>query len=193
MPIYFEFEVSLRYVEPRIWRRFQIEKRATFADLHMAIQVGFEWENSHLWEFRTRLHRGRALAGLRMDDIWSMYKPPPNAESTMLARFFGPGKHRSCVYVYDYGDNWVHDVLFQRSLATPVRFRQRLIAGDRAGPLEDCGGVPGYQRLVEFLQTGVDPWEEDPVELKEWCGHWDPEAFDLEKARLRFLWPGRSR
>ena len=189
---YDEFEVSLRYIEPRIWRRFQIERRATFAHLHVAIQVGFGWEHAHLWEFRTRARRGRALAGPAMADVWSLREPPPDAESTKLGGFFGPRKHRRCVYVYDFGDFWVHDVLFRRRFASPGRFHRRLIAGERAGPLEDCGGVPGYKRLVEFLQTGVDPWEEDPAVLKEWYGHWDPEAFDLETARMRFVWPGRS-
>lgn len=192
MPIYDEFEVSLRYIEPRIWRRFQIERRASFADLHVAIQLSFGWERAHLWEFRTRAHGKRALAGPKMDDVWSVSEPPPDAESTKLTGFFGPGKHRRCVYVYDFGDFWVHDVLFRRRFATQVRFRRRLIAGERAGPLEDCGGVPGYERIVEFLQTGVDPWEEDPADLREWYGHWDPEAFDLEAARIRFGWPARS-
>ena len=192
MPIYDEFEVSLRYIEPRIWRRFQIDRRASFADLHVAIQLSFGWERAHLWEFRTRARGKRALAGPKMDDVWSLREPPPDAESTKLAGFFGPRKHRRCVYVYDFGDFWVHEVLFRRRFATQVRFQRRLIAGERAGPLEDCGGVPGYERLVEFLQTGVDPWEEDPRDLKEWYGHWDPEAFDLEQARTHFAWPGSS-
>ena len=37
MPTYFEFEVSLQGIKPRIWRRFQLRATATFADLHWAI------------------------------------------------------------------------------------------------------------------------------------------------------------
>ena len=38
MPDYFEFEVELAGVKPRIWRRFLVPKCATFLDLHQAIQ-----------------------------------------------------------------------------------------------------------------------------------------------------------
>ena len=58
--------------------------------------------------------------------------------------------------------------------------------------MEDCGGVGGYYRFLEFAQTGVDPWGEDAGELKEWCGGWDPEVFDIEEARMRLSlawWP----
>ena len=192
MPIYDEFEVSLSDIEPRIWRRFQIARTASFADLHVAIQVAFGWDHAHLWEFRTVARRGLALAAPAMDDDWGFREPPPDAKSTGLSRFFGPGKHRRCVYVYDFGDFWAHDVLFLRRFATKERFHRRLLAGERAGPLEDCGGVGGYYRLLEFAQTGVDPRGEDPAELNEWYGHWDPEAFDLENARARFAWPGGS-
>ena len=38
MPDYFEFEVELTGVKPRIWRRFLVPKGATFLDLHQATQ-----------------------------------------------------------------------------------------------------------------------------------------------------------
>ena len=51
MPKYFEMEVSLLGIEPRIWRRFLIRAEATFQDLHNAIQEACGWENAHLFEF----------------------------------------------------------------------------------------------------------------------------------------------
>ena len=38
MPRYYEFEVSLQELQPRIWRRFLLRTTATFAQLHQAIQ-----------------------------------------------------------------------------------------------------------------------------------------------------------
>jgi hypothetical protein len=50
-------------------------------------------------------------------------------------------------------------------------------AGARAGPPEDSGGPPGYQRLVEALGTASDP-EHD--EYRAWVGEaYDPERIDL--------------
>ena len=185
MPIYHEFEVSLHYIEPRIWRRFQITKDATFDDLHDAIQAAFDWDDDHLWEFRATLRSSVPLAGpmrlrsRRVDGTVSR-------AGIKLTRHFGTGKRRRCFYVYDFGDNWTHDVRFLLSVISKSRFHRRLLAGERAGPLEDSGGVRGYLRLVEFCRTGVDPWGEDPDEVRDWVGPWDPDAFDLEKVRSSF-------
>ena len=57
----------------------------------------------------------------------------------------------------------------------------RCVAGRRAGPPEDCGGIWGYQYLLEIL---ADPAHEDHAERVEWLGldsaaEFDPDAFDL--------------
>jgi hypothetical protein len=45
MPDYFEFEVTLREIQPRIWRRFLLGSQGTtFWDLHMAIQDSCGWQ-----------------------------------------------------------------------------------------------------------------------------------------------------
>jgi hypothetical protein len=51
------------------------------------------------------------------------------------------------------------------------------LAGARACPPDDCGGPPGYERLVDALR---DPTQKANAELLEWCGDWNPETFDLE-------------
>lgn len=54
----------------------------------------------------------------------------------------------------------------------------RLTAGEGACPPEDCGGPPGYARLLEVL---ADPRHEEYEDLLDWLGGpWDPEAFDLD-------------
>ena len=63
MPKYYEFEVSLQEIQPRIWRRFLLRNTATFAQLHQAIQQSFGWQERHLWEFRLPTHQGRPIAG----------------------------------------------------------------------------------------------------------------------------------
>jgi len=46
-------------------------------------------------------------------------------------------------------------------------------------------GSGGYERLLEMLKTGKDPWKEDVQELKEWIGDWDPERFDLDEVNKK--------
>lgn len=182
MPGYLEFEVTLRGIEPRLWRRFRIADDATFGDLHRAIRDSFGWHGGHLWEFRNS--RQRAFAGFADDFLEEFDEPTPDAEEVQLASYFAAS--RSCVYVYDFGDDWTHSVELKQRLESPDRFHRRLLGGARACPPEDCGGVPGYYRFVEVVEKGVDPWDEDVADLKEWLGAWDPTAFDLQGKRRAF-------
>ena len=53
------------------------------------------------------------------------------------------------------------------------------IGGARACPPEDCGGVPGYARLVAAL---ADPDDAEHDELITWVGgNFDPEGFDSNR------------
>lgn len=112
-------------------------------------------------------------------------------------------------YTYDFGDSWEHSVILEKVLATPdaeeliaaaphaaavwKRFTKTtrtpigvLLDGERAGPLEDCGGVWGYAELCQIM---ADPKHPDHAERKEWTeeyasnstskGGFDPERIDL--------------
>ena len=186
MPSYLEFEVTIQGIKPRLWRRFQIAEGATFGDLHRAIRDSFGWYGGHLWEFRDS--RQRTLAGFVNDFLEGFAdgfeEPTPDAEEVKLAGYFA--KARSCSYVYDFGDDWRHAVKLRERVSSPERFHRRLLAGRRACPPEDCGGLPGYERFVSVVEDGVDPWEEDVADLKEWLGEWEPSAFDL-KSRKRIF------
>jgi hypothetical protein len=145
---------------------------ASFADLHDAIQDACGWERCHMWSFRQG--RRNELAGDAED--------APNPARVMLAEHVRRvGRFE---YEYDFGDGWRHEVVVKPSKEV-VRVR-RLVDGARAFPPEDCGGLSGYERCVELLETGVDPWGEDPEDLKEWLGDWKPDHFDLAKQRKRF-------
>ena len=51
------------------------------------------------------------------------------------------------------------------------------IAGERADPPEDCGGIGGYNEMINHL---LHPEKDGYLELLEWLGdHYDPEAFDI--------------
>lgn len=186
MAAYYQFEVSLHDITPRIWRRFQLAASANFYDLHRAIQDSFGWESGHLWEFRVPGRRGRVLAGAPFDDAWGG-EEIPDAMSAMLAQFFDVvPRPNTCEYLYDFGDSWAHNVRLTRRVESAGDFHRRLLAGKRACPPEDCGGAGGYLRFTEFHRTGVDPWGEDPEEIAEWLGDWDPSAFDPKVAKDRF-------
>jgi len=190
MPQYFEFEVSLEGVKPKIWRRFQMRPAATFADLHMAIQEACGWGNYHLFEFREPKRRGTTIAGIP-DDEWE-FREVPDAARAKLASYFKKKGDR-CHYVYDFGDDWTHRVQLKKIIEVPEMFRRRLVGGARAFPLEDCGGVWGYYECLMALghleaDAADVPPEEELRERREWLDgtDWDPETFDLEAAKKQF-------
>ena len=82
-------------------------------------------------------------------------------------------------YVYDFGDNWVHQIVVEKVMADGLP-APRCIAGARGCPPEDCGGSWGYAELVAALLDEKHPRHE---ELSEWVQEdWSPERFDLENA-----------
>ena len=69
---------------------------------------------------------------------------------------------------------------------TALTIRNTLTGGRRAGPPEDCGGIPGYENCVAVALDKATGEIEDPEELRKWLGDWHPERFDLAAAKKRF-------
>jgi hypothetical protein len=82
----------------------------------------------------------------------------------------------------DLGDSWRHQVLVEEVWAESGEAAPACLAGERACPPEDCGGVDGYYETLERLR---DPDDEEHEATKTWIesmtgGPFDPDAFDLE-------------
>lgn len=65
-------------------------------------------------------------------------------------------------------------------------FKRRLLASEQARPQEDRDGLSGYERMVHFIQTGIDIDENGPNGLRTWLGGWRAEAFDIHAAKSEF-------
>lgn len=192
--VYYELEVTLVGARPPVWRRFQLPSTATFFDLHWAIQIACGWEEAHLFRFEDGDGRRFATDPEREGFATGFGLGPgaglggrdagPGAERLRLGAYFSA--HDRCLYVYDFGDNWRHEVVLRRRVTPAEPFHRRLTGGERAFPPEDCGGMPGYRACVEAVTGGDGGDGEALEERREWLRDWDPEAFDLEEARARF-------
>jgi hypothetical protein len=81
-------------------------------------------------------------------------------------------------YEYDFGDGWLHDIRVERVRpASAPHPRAVCMAGARACPPEDCGGVPGYENVLRVLKRAAT---QDDREFRDWVGEYQPEQFDAE-------------
>ncbi len=176
----YEFEVSLRGLKPRVWRRFRLKKTATFQDLHEAIQDSCGWENCHLFSFTSDFGRFREeiASGNPMGESYEGAEAPPATQVKLKSYFEHSAK---CGYTYDFGDDWEHDVKC-KPVTSSEKFTRKLIAGQGLFPPEDCGGLYGYQRCLDILSGK----EEDEDDLKEWLGDWSPDDFSLDETMSNF-------
>jgi hypothetical protein len=80
-------------------------------------------------------------------------------------------------YVYDFGDNWEHEIVVEEILSTTSDKRGAYcLGGARCCPPEDVGGPFSYP---EFLEALSDPSHENHEHYTEWAGgEFDPEHFD---------------
>jgi len=178
----YQFKISLKEIEPTIWRRILVPEAYSFWDLHVAIQDSMGWLDSHLHAFRFGRQRSRFVTeiGIPMDDDFGAAVLPGWEVST--AEFFDEvGEHG--VYEYDFGDGWEHDVLLEGILLREKGRRYPCcVGGARACPPEDCGGVPGYYHLLEVIR---DPSDEEYEDLRAWLGgNYDPGEFAMEKVKF---------
>jgi hypothetical protein len=83
-------------------------------------------------------------------------------------------------YEYDFGDSWEHKILLEKILPFDTKTALPVcIKGKRACPPEDCGGIWGYEELLEAISNPKHP---DHENMLEWLGgEFDPEEFDLEE------------
>jgi Plasmid pRiA4b ORF-3-like protein len=179
VPAYLQFRIELHDVQPAIWRRFLIRPDATFAELHDAIQAACGWKNSHLYCFYPKAVGPKPLAGVPDED----YPGMPEAERVRLDTHFG--SNRRCLYLYDFGDGWEHEVSLEETSELPAVFERKLIDGARAFPPEDCGGVSGYEDCAALIAKGK-PTSPDERAYRKWLGRWEPERFELEKVARQF-------
>jgi hypothetical protein len=167
-----QLKVTLVGIRPPVWRRIQVASSITMRRLHDVIQATMGWTQSHLYEFE--------VDGVRFgepDPDFDDGMTVRSAKSTPLRRV-APVAGATFSYQYDFGDNWQHQVLVEQVLPPePGVVYPRCLAGRRACPPEDVGGIWGYQ---EFLEAIRDPEHEEHASMLEWVGGaFNPDAFDL--------------
>ncbi len=182
-----QFRIALIGAVPPIWRRIQVPEYYTFYDLHVAIQDAMGWLDCHLHDFRLQPRR-RASMDIRIESpfgIEDIEDELPLLTTEVPVTDFLTEEGDRAIYTYDFGDGWEHDIVFEGSFPKEPGGKYPIcLAGERAGPPEDCGGIPGYYDCIKALKD-----RDNSEGLLDWLGRWRPDRFD--PAKIKFWDPRR--
>jgi len=175
-----KLRITIPDIEPEIWREILIKNDITFKKLHEIIQLSFGWTNSHLYNFDVN----GILFSMPDKEFENNDLDAKNKITEFLIE-----KGQKALYTYDFGDYWEHEIEIVDVLKKEKGIRYpKCLDGRRNGPPEDCGGIPGYEDVIDAL-TSKDKGEYE--DLLEWLGNYDPEKFDIDKINKAILNPGK--
>jgi len=175
----YQFKITLKKIKPKIWRRIQVPADYDFEDLHLAIQKAMGWGNYHLHQFEMwspRFGCKVTIGTSECDELETKAK---------VAKYFLSTSDKA-LYEYDFGDGWEHDITLEKILPAVAGSKYpQCIAGERACPPEDCGGVFGYENLLEIIS---DPKHDEYEDHMDWLvGKFNPEDFDPKSVKFGHL------
>src|SRR5215469_16526564 len=109
----YQFKVTLIGVAPPVWRRIHVSGDFSLAQLHRALQIAMGWENYHLYMFQL----GSKTYGDPETDGYGDLNLIDAKRTRIRAVLRGVGT--TFGYVYDYGDDWQHELLLE-AIAMPA-------------------------------------------------------------------------
>ncbi len=182
--IAYQLKLTVKEIEPVIWRRVLVHPAISLHRLHKVIQTLMGWVDYHLYEFKIN---GERYAPPYAEDEFE--DKPPKPVKTPLSWVVLAQGVKEFLYEYDFGDGWEIDIRVEAVLDNQDFSKVAVCTGgERAGPLEDSGGPPGYMETVEILK---DPSREEYRDTRTWADsmasmsrrshiEFDPERFDIE-------------
>ncbi len=171
-----QLRIELQDSLPLIWRRVLVPDNISLIKLHQVFQAIMGWDDYHLHEFIiNELHYGP----VDPDDDLSYDLGPKIIDEKRISLNKVLGDKKQFEYIYDYGDNWWHKVLLEKT--TPLKLDEVMpiaicTGGEMACPPEDVGGIGGF---YEFLEAIIDRDHDMHEDMMRWWGEpFDPDHFD---------------
>ena len=132
--------VDLVDADPAVWRRLELPSTLRLDQLHVVMQAAFDWDDAHLHRFSLGSsawgHDGEVfLCGVDVEEGDTDGVPEQDVRLDEVLREVGEG----LLYVYDYGDDWTHQLVVEQVVG--VVERPRCLAAAGGAPPEDSGGI----------------------------------------------------
>lgn len=172
----YQLKIVLNGSRPMIWRRILVEEDVLLSDLHKIIQSSMGWTNSHLHQFiKDNTFYSAKIPGenMRFRSNKVDYK---GIKLNKLLRLVND----KIIYVYDFGDDWWHEILLEKILKPDVSVKYPVCTGGAMNcPPEDIGGIARYKEMIKALRN---PDNEEYESYISWPGgNFDHKHFDINR------------
>lgn len=170
-----------------IWRELFVPSNLSLELLALILMKAMGWQNVHPHQFRQGDTLFKNTNDLRKAQrIPTLGKRPAMFDTNKIAvGNLLKEKGDRMKFEYDFGDSWEHEVWVKgiREYEEDEEPEAVLVKGAGACPPDDCGGVWGYEELLNIRQKKRKKKEEK--EMLEWFGidhYFDPCFFGQELA-----------
>jgi hypothetical protein len=169
--------LSLRLVitgtQPRVWRRLLVKETMWLSRLHDSIQIAFDW-----FDYQTHVF---ALDDLKFGNPVKRDDVIVEDDRDVTLADLNLVHRDRLAYEYQIGEGWHVDIRVEKAAPAGKGVSYPLcVAGERAGPPEDCGGLEAFHDMLACLK---EPASDLGREWLGWLGpEYDPNACDLDKA-----------
>ena len=172
-----------------------------FFQLHIAIQKAFGWFNYHLHDFsffeeEVRPHSSRHYYDKKRTMVIRDYREEEaddyldaaemeihSDRELMLCDVFE--NRSSCVYTYDFGDNWEHVITVEERKKENGSARFRLLEKEGERPPEDVGGEGGFAEYKRIISNPQDP---DYEYMKRWAEGTKAKEETIKEINIELGW-----
>jgi hypothetical protein len=158
--------------QPRIWRRLLVRETMWLSRLHDSIQIAFDW-----FDYQTHVF---ALDDLKFGNPMRSDDATVEDDRDVTLADLNLAHRDRMTYEYQFGEGWRIDIRVEKTVAAGKGVHYpSCVAGERAGPPEDFGGLEAFHDMLACLK---DPASDLGREWLGWLGpEYDPGECNVEK------------
>ena len=146
----YQVKITLTGIVPPIWRRIEVPNSIKLCCLHSAFQVVMGWTDSHLHQFSKDGKNWGVPEYDEFDELDLI-----DEDTTQLAEVL-KSEGDSMIYLYDFGDNWRHEVVLEKiQPADGALKRPVCLGGERRCPPEDGEFSARLRSEVQAVRSRV--------------------------------------
>ncbi|MFI3253824.1 MAG: plasmid pRiA4b ORF-3 family protein [Eubacteriales bacterium] len=208
----YEFHAELTDSEPLIWRKFRVKKDITLAKFGYILQVLFEMQANHLFQFVEPYQENfyaHMSQSFPLKEVKKQFPPnkvaerrfyelqnhltedfnDPNAFNALTTNlsdvFCLPGAKLKMWY--DFGDDWFIDIKLVEEIEDsdiPAGELPQVLEGEGFGILEDCGGVFNLNQAISEKEIVMENMPEVYEAMKLLFADFNTDDMNLRLKKL---------